>query len=438
VHQLPASREANGLDFCKYLQNQPFVLFLIHGVFLLWGDSMKANRILKAWSVDTILILTFFAWSWMQDWVRVEDWTRNGKMLATVAAAGVAAAVYTCKRFHWSVGLFLSFTVLRWVSLRLAPISMIEVTMVVACVFLAIFIHQKDVRNLLGNCLVVDAFLQSTLGLCEVAGFFPFLQITNSVVWPPIAAHGHPTILGPYLAVSLAFIPGAFRALKQWPRARDAARAVCFAVILACIGFTQSTMTMVTLAVAGILAIGFYCGTRAMAAAGAGVVAIGAGIIKLYPSAGSFSGRIPAWEFAWNNLTLLGHGAGTWFPISFQMKMNEVRAAGGSAGPVQFFGQLHNDWLQGVFEWGWLGMAPLFFGMIVLFTITLKAILLRRRELFPYAVLFWGLAANAFGNFIIHTMPAGGLLAIGAIYLFQYDFDEEPIRRHFERMERNL
>lgn len=401
---------------------------------------MKADRKLKALAVDFFLVASFFAWAWAQDWVKVEDWTRSGKILATVAIAGIAGGVYTCKRFHWSVGIFFAISILRWVSMRLAPTSMIEITMITACIFFAIFVYQKDARNLLGNCLVIDAFLQACLGLAEVAGFFPFLQITNPVVWPPIAAMGNPTILGPYLAVALAFIPGAFGFIRN-SIDRMAVQLAVASVILICISFTQSTMTAITLAVVGIVAIGFYFGTRAMGGALAAVIAIVAVISEMFPAFSSTSGRWPQWEFAAANLTLLGHGAGTWFPVAFQMKMNEIRAleaAGKDLGNMQFFGQLHNDWLQGIFEFGWLGMLPIFAGVIVLFTITLKAVLLRRRELFPFAALFWGLAVNAAGNFTIHTMPAGGLLAIAAIYLFRYDFEEQTIRRHIEAMERNL
>lgn len=402
---------------------------------------------LRSWAgrklMAALLVMTFFAWSWGQDWVKVEDWTRNGKVLFALAGISLMAAVYTCKRFHWTVGAFLGFTLLRWVSLRLAPVSMIEVVMVTACVFTAIFVHQKDEKNLLGNCLVIDAFLQSILGLIEVAGFFPFLQVhpnLRGLVWPPFGAHGNPTILGPYLAVSLAFIPGALGFVKN-VRERLALQLTAAAVILACIAFTQSTMTVVTLGVVGILAVGFYFGTRALAVSAAVAAVLGAGIIKLYPSAGSFTGRLSHWEFAWNNLTILGHGPGTWFPVAFQRHMTWMRAeeaAGRQVGVTNFFGQLHNDWLQGLFEWGWIGMLPLFVGLIVVSTITLKAVLLRRRELFPYAALVFGLAANAFGNFILHTIPAGALFAIGAIYLFRYDFEEETIRRHYEEMEINL
>lgn len=437
---LSGGDDPNALHFRQHLQDHSFVLFKFHGLVLLLGDSMKAMRILKAWAIDIILVVTFFSWAWFQDWVKEEDWTRNGKVLATVAAAGVAAGAYISRRFHWSVGLFFAYTILRWVSLRLAPVSMIEVTLITACVFLAVFVYEKDGKNLLGNCLVVDAFLQACLGLVEVIGFFPFLEITNPVVWPPIAALGHPTLLGPYLAVALAFIPGAFGFVKNGLD-RITLQLVAAMVILVCIGFTQSTMTVVTLAVVGAIAAGFYLGTRALFAASAGALAIGAVIVEFFPAVGSASGRIPQWEFAWRNLTLLGHGPGTWFPVAFQKTVAETQALeakGETIRHVQFFGQLHNDWLQGIFEWGWLGMAPIFIGVIVLFTITLKAVLLRRRELFPFAALFWGLAVNALGNFPIHTMPAGGLLAIGAIYLFRYDFEEQNIRHHLESMERNL
>lgn len=393
---------------------------------------MKAKRILKAWSVDLILVATFFAWAWAWDWVRIGDWQRSGKVLAGVAGISLMAAVYTCKRFHWTVGAFLGFVLLRWVSLRMPTTSLAEVTLIAGCIFAAVFIFQEDRKNLLGNCLAIDGFLQGALGLLEVMGVFPFFEIRQSAVWPPMAALGHPTILGPYLVCCLAFVPTAFHFLDRWPTARDSAQVAAAAMILACIMWTQSTMTMVSLAVLAVIGAGFYFGTRAMFALGAGLAVLGGCIIKLYPSAGSTTGRWPEWAWAWDQLTLLGYGPGTWFHVALQRFKEE----GASGRPV--FVQLHNDWLQGVFEFGWIGMLPLFIGLIVVSTITLRAVLLRRRELFPYAATFFSLAANALGNFPIHTMPMGALLAISAIYIFRYDFEEQAIRRHFESMERNL
>lgn len=403
----------------------------------------------KSWAVPALLVITFFAWSWGQDWLKVEDWTRTGKMLFALAGAGLMAGVYVGRRFHWTVGIFFGFVILRWVSLRMAPVSMVEVTMITASVFAAIFVYQEDDKNLLGNCLVIDGFLQASLGLIEVAGFFPFLEISpelRSIVWPPIAAHGHPTILGPYLVATLAFIPGAFQFLERWHPVRDVARVIAFAVIITCILLTQSTMTMAALLVVVMLAIGFYFGTRAMALSCAGLAVLGGCIIKLYPAVAATSGRLPHWAFAWKNLTPLGYGPGTWMPIYMQKYVGDWRAyqeaqklgAAAVKPDQQFFGQLHNDWLQGVFEFGWIGMAPLFLALIVVSTITLKAILLRRRELFPYAALFFTLAVNASGNFILHTMPAGALLAIGAIYIFRYDFEDSGIRGHYRALEKNL
>lgn len=401
------------------------------------GWKLKA----EAWVLNAVMITTFFVWSWGQDWVREEDWTRNGKMLFALAGIAVMAAVYTCKRFHWTAGLFLGFTLLRWVSLRLAPVSMVEVVMVTACVFAAVFVHRFDRKNLLGNCLAIDVFLQASLGLVEVAGYFPFLEISRAMqqfVWPPIAAHGNPTILGPYLAVGLAFIPGSI-----FPRP---VKFFAAAVVLACIACTQSTMTWGTLLVVALVAVGFYRGTRAMLAGVALTAAVGAVVLSFYPRIASTSGRLPHWGMAWENVTPFGHGPGTWKPIQIQLIQNEWKAyeeavAAGLTPPQPasiFFAQVHNDWLQGLFEWGWVGMAPAFLALIVLFTITLKAILLRRRELFPYAALVFGLGANAGGNFILHTMPAGALMAIGAIYLFRHDFEADAIRAYYEAAERNL
>lgn len=388
------------------------------------GWKAKAKSLLVA----AVMVATFFAWSWGQDWVHEGDWTRSGKILFGLAGIGIMAGIAVARYFHWTVGAFLSFVILRWVLLRMTAVSLTEVVMISACIVAALFVHARDDKNLLGNCLAVDGFLQASLGLLEVAGFFPFLEIKNDVVWPPIAAHGHPTILGPYLVATLAFIPGAFTVVKN-ATVRLGLQVGAAAVILACVLTTQSTMTAVSLAVLATLAAGFYLGARGLTFTVSGLVIVGVAIIALVPGAASATGRLAHWRWAWDHLTLEGYGPGTWMPVYLQKYM-----ADGSTGP--FFGQLHNDWLQGLFEFGWIGMVPVIWGTIVLTTITLKAMLFRRRELFPFAALFFTLAVNAFGNFIIHTMPCGALLAIGAIYLFRYDFDDSVIRDHYRALEK--
>lgn len=406
---------------------------------------MEQIKKLKAWMPALVMVITFFAWSWGIDWVQVEDWTRNGKMLFAVAGIALMAAVYTCRQFHWSVGLFLGYTLLRWVSLRMAPVCLVEVTMVTACIFAAIFVHHFDNKKLLANCLAIDAFLQASLGLIEVVGYFPILKIKPEMadmVWAPLGMHGNPTVLGPYLAVSLAFIPEAFGVVKNATH-RFYIQLFAALIIFTCIAFTQSTMAYGTLAVVVMLAIGFYLGLGAMLKSAGVVAAVGLAVIFFHPAFGSASGRIPQWDFAMKNATPMGHGPGTWKPVKIQILVNEWRAyeeavAEGKDPPRparQLWDTAHNDPIQGVFEWGWLGMAPLFAGLIVLTTIIWKAIRERRRELFPFAALFAGLLADSCGNFILHTMPAGGLFAIGAIYLFRYDFEAEAICIHLRSLE---
>lgn len=384
------------------------------------------------------MLITFIAWTWAVDWA--EDWMRSGKILFGLAGVSLMAAVYICKHFHWTVALFYIYCMGQWIALRMAPVSIEEIAMLNAVIFAAIFTCKNDGIKLLKNWLVIDSLLQSVLGLIEVAGYFPFHPITFHGVWPPIAAAGHPTLLGPYLAVCIPF-------LLQSDMVKNPKWAIRFKVaglilIGTTIGFCQSTMTMATLGTVCLVSLAFAYGIRALAAAGC-LAAISAIVVTtIKPSVANPTGRIVHWKFAWDHLTEWGYGAGTWMPVNAQRHRaawevyQKALASGFVNGNVPvpeniFWGQLHMDPLQGLFEWG-AGVAPLAIGFVILLWITAKAIRYRRKELMPWAAMFFGITVDSCGNFPLHTLPLGALWAIGACVLFRYDFEKETVKLHMD------
>lgn len=390
--------------------------------------------------VPSILVTTFFAWSWGFDWVPGEDWSKPlGQTYYAVAGISAMAAVYMCKHFHWTVATFYLWAMLQWVRLRFAPASLIEITMLNAAIFAAIFIVKEDRKKLLATCLIIDCALQAALGLIEVAGYFPFHQLTNpNQVWAPIAASGHPTILGPYLALALPFI---FTTMLVKNTTIDLIlRCAAAGLIVACIGFTQSTMTAITCGVIVLLTIGFFFGMRALVIAHLLAGAAGLAVLKMFPAVGAFTGRLEHWDFAFRALVWQGYGAGTFGPVNFHRHVQQWRhyeeqvAAGIQAAMpnLAFFQKLHNDPLEAAFEFGKAGMIPLAIGVAVLLGITLRGIRRRDLELYPWACMFFGIAVDSLGSYPLHTLPMGVLFAVSACRMFQHDPVSGTIRRHYE------
>lgn len=394
---------------------------------------MPITRILKMAPAFALLI-TFIAWTWLFDWESSRDWQKLGKALIPVACVSLLAALRICKQFHWTAALFYLYVMLQWVYMRMAPVSIEEVAMLNATFFAAIFICQENRLELLGRFLAVDAIAQSTLGLVEVAGYFPYHELTVGHVWAPLGSLGNPTLLGPYVAVCLPFLV-THQILPRFPKADLALRGYGLVVSALLILFSRSTMAAGTLATVLIIGAGFYFGRRVMAKALC-VASLTAVIICLAkPDFASLTGRMEPWTFAYQNLTLTGYGSGTWMPIQWRLWQRQQLAfeEGKGLDPSnQVWGQAHNDPLQGHFEWGHLGMAPLYVGAFLLFLKMMTAIACRRKQLFPWCAMFFGLLACSFGSYVLHVMPMGALFVIAACAIFRYDFEADLVKAQIE------
>jgi O-antigen ligase len=80
-----------------------------------------------------------------------------------------------------------------------------------------------------------------------------------------------------------------------------------------------------------------------------------------------------------------------------------------------FFDKVHNDYLQGLFEFGFLGMGIVFLGLGIVASKCLLLMQMRNRELAVYASCLTAVAVNAVGNFPLHVMPLGFLACFFAL-----------------------
>lgn len=379
--------------------------------------------------IPALIIISFFAWSWVPDW-QEEAWGQSGKLLVAIVAAAVMGGLYIARAFHWTVAAFFVWAVGQWIRARFSPMGVVEITTITSAIFVAIFVVREDRTELLPRCLIIDAGLQTALGLIEVAGYFPFHPNPKTwLVWPPMGALGNATLLGPYLACALPFL--LCTNLVKNTRFDRALRIGIALLILICFPFTQSTMSWITLGVVSCLTLGFLAGPRMLGIAAGIALPLGAGALRMVPGASDFSGRLAVWQLALDRLTWTGHGAGSWLPFAYQRHLDQLKVMPEAPAVSAFFGQVHMDPLQGAFEFGKLGMVPLVAAAALLGGITLRAMARREREIFPWACLLWGILADSTGSFPMHTLPMGFLVTIAACRLFQFDFAAGAIRAHY-------
>lgn len=388
------------------------------------GDLVAAElRRMRACGIKLTIAFTFFAACWALDWKPDETWGMTGQMLFVIAGVSLMAAIAISRNFHWTIGAFYFWVMVQWIRLRLAHVSIMEIVMVNAMIFAAIFIVKEDKRQLLPRLLILDAVLQSLLGASEVLGFFPFHRLTapTDFVWAPLGAIGNPTLLGPYLAMALPFLFS--MKLVRHADVDLLVRAIATMLILAMIYFCQSTMAWITVGTIITLTFGFTFGLRPfLFALGAGSSILGI-VWKFFPKAAYLTGRQEPWGIAWESLVWYGHGAGTWMPVSFKLHVARLAALEKAGTPLggfsTFFGQVHMDPLQGAFEFGWVGMIPLALAALILAGITLWGIKNRDKEVYPWACLFFGILADSMGSYPLHTPAMGLLFTVAAARLFQ-------------------
>ncbi len=251
-------------------------------------------------------------------------------------------------------------------------------------------------KELVLKGLAVAAVLNSMYGMLQVADLDPFFRAARDPYQPwivPIGLLGHPTFLGSFVVPASAWL--LFN--KKY---------VYFMAANMVLFWCDSTMSWLALGALLTVWFGHRFGRGRMLLSGAALISLFIICGYLFPSQHLFSasGRVAIWAEAVRFIEqgpLMGYGLGN-FKNSFMFF--DV-----PDGPP--FDKAHNDYLQLLFELGYMGLAIVLMGVVR----ASKSLWIGMRE--PrtalYGAILFSLALNATGNFTARLIPHS-LLALFA------------------------
>jgi O-antigen ligase len=342
-----------------------------------------------------ILLATLFFMGWGWDY-QPGEFQRIGRIKILILGAVCLAAVKISKQWHWSIGLFYLYISAVFLHQGMPGYSVIEIIMVTVTLFLVPEVSKRIDRQMFTNIVLCVAAIHCAFGTMNLFHVYP--MIPNLRMYHPgrpIGLLGQPTVLAAYLAFALPFaIKG-----KHY---------VFSALIVALTILTQSTMGMLSLVAVGLVYVLFYRGFWEAL----GVCIIGTLGCVLFDTffpefnLSSFSGRSEPWADAWSlwkQSPIIGYGIGSWSEAANQI--------GKLRGYERIWIQVHNEYLQGLFEVGLAGMSFIGFYLLRFFGRVHMLYLFRDKTLVPYIAGAAALLVNSIGNFPIHLVPHGFLLA---------------------------
>jgi O-antigen ligase len=374
---------------------------------------------LKSRADQAILFLMLILWATAWDFIdQYGSFQRTGRNKVFLIAAVWIAAIHVGKRWHWSVGLFYAYVGTLFFQQAMPVHSTAEFTFLTVALFLIPEAAKRITDRWFENAILLSGGVNAALGALNVFGFHPFISITNFqyIDRPhPVGLLGNETLLAPYLAFTVMV------AAERFIRGAFAWRAVCAPLILLCVCVIfqcWSTMGFVSLGAGGLVIFAAHLG-MAPAAAFA-ILACGAFVLaqvfnkntnaNLFDS----SGRMDVWKEAFQiylQKPLLGIGTGSWFLVAEALDAQKRELAQEACKCVvpkgRIWHQLHNEFLQGLFEFGLVGMSLLGVYLTKAAHCALKA--LQGKAVYAAGAAVFG--ANALGNFTIHVVPHGPLLA---------------------------
>lgn len=315
------------------------------------------------------------------DWLPVRDDTRMGQM-RFLLLVGFCASFKWLKTVlgPWLAALF-AFEGCLWVLRGYSPHGLIHIL----CISLGVVAARwlADYKEA-PKWIAWFGAAQAAFGLAQFFGWDPYGFAEPWFLYKPTGMMGQETLLGAFLAATLA--PALF--CKRWLSA---------ATIFACILATKSTMSA---AAAGAVIFLWIWSVSPLAALGLCLSGAGAGLAAyLYdPFHPFFSAtrRGELWALAWKEhleRPIFGWGVGSWQPKEIMWLGLRVD-------------QVHNEYLEALVEYGWTGMA-LILGALVRF--------FRRFHLTWHHAMVAGVLVNAIGNFPLHLAATGTLFLIGWI-----------------------
>ncbi len=243
-------------------------------------------------------------------------------------------------------------------------------------------------KELVLKGLAAAAVLNSMYGMLQVADLDPFFRAARDPYAPwivPIGLLGHPTFLGSFVVPASAWL--LFN--KKY---------VYFMAANMVLFWCDSTMSWLALAALLTVWFGHRFGRARMVISGIALISLFIICGYLFPSQHLFSssGRIHVWWEAVRFIEqgpLMGFGLGNYKNMFMYFDVPD--------GPP--FTILHNDYLQLLFELGWMGMAVVLLGLVRAAGNAWKYLAEPRMACF--AAIFAALAVNAFGNFTARLIP---------------------------------
>lgn len=355
--------------------------------------------------IQTVSATVLLLWSLVWDYQYSGGYMRVGKVKLFLLGAAAAGAVHISKAWHWSLGAFFLWAVCQ--SLHYAnPNGFLDITLIMATLFFVPVILEHA-GEWVGASLIFAGAVNAAIGALDIFRIFPFMKPEVYMESPlPLGLMGSPTTLGPLLCVSFFFslaglIKGKFGHLSLC--------ALFFAVIL----LTKSSMTYGAFIVGSMAFALFYSPKITV---GVAVVSAAALLIASRYDANIFwhSGRTEPWKDAytlWIQRPLTGFGPGAWAEAAEQ-----IRVARNERFP---WSQVHQEFLQGLVEYGAIGMGlvTVFLGRVGLCAVS--AIRSGKRELAAYVAGIAALLANSLATPTFHITPLAQIACLFSLVVLR-------------------
>lgn len=383
---------------------------------------------LQSRATEFLLIATLFFWGWAWDFTNHGgEFLRTGRAKVFLIGAVAMAAIKFGKDWCWAIGLFYFYAALTYIQRGMPECGVVDMAMVTGALFLVPEIKRHVSLRIFENIILATAVAHSILGIFDALGMHLVFPITSPYYHgEPIGLLGQQTLLAPYLVFALAI------ALQRFIWSTNKVETVTYLNL--CILFltvallTGSSMGLLSLAaVAGVFTL-FYAGLGAFI--GLVVLAGAGGLVANHfiPELRNDNGRFHAWRDALELIRVhpwLGYGAGSW--SAFAERIAHLRYDALEAAckcQLEFsrpWTQLHNEPLQGLFEFGRVGMGLIAAALVAVGAKVREIYLSKNNALVPYvagAALF---GANGLGNFTLHVVPMGIFFAFCVFVILSFE-----------------
>ncbi len=327
---------------------------------------------------------------------------RAGRTKVFLFAALAVAAVKLARSWHWSVGCFYLWIGAVWLVQGRPDHSIDEIVLITATLFLVPELARRVSLRAFENFAMAAGLLHCIVSVFNLYGIFPFFKVTVPLYTLgriPMGLIGQETLLG----VFLAFCSGV--ALYRLLESRHLFYAFLLLFNVAILVACQSVMSALSLLSLIPLFVLFYVGFLPFVGVTVGMALLGGLGLYLFPGLAGFSGRLVPWHDAWELIKfrpLSGFGMGSWWITGWEIGRMRKETP---------WLQLHSDALQGLFQYGIVGM---FFVAALALRVLGKVqflYLFRERRMVPYigGILVFGV--NGLANFPLRITPFGQIFA---------------------------